>query len=256
MHDALLAEMPEGAKHDADICPFCTEKAAQQVSSHASVPSGSSPSGAVTNQPPHVEGGTPDMSTASVSDTLSRETHEALLEKALKDATQATESALERKNEEASALTAEKAEMTEKIAKLEADNADLNRKLDEAQVQLKAATDEVASLKADVAAKEEAARKSEVASTRAAQVKNLGLFTEEYVSEKASKWADLADEEWNERLDEWRNFNKPAEGSSAASADTASAMTGTSSELGTEPKVETASESKPSARRAVLGLTS
>lgn len=192
------------------------------------------------------------MSTAT-PDTISRETHEALLEKALKDATSTTEAALERKSTEASELAAKVTEFETKISELTAENAELNKKLDVVQVQLKAAQDETAALKADVAAKEEAALKSELAAKRAEQVENLGLFGKEYISEKASKWADIAEDEWNERLDEWKNF-KPATPSSTT--DTASAMSGTSEDLATEPPVDAASESKPNHRRAALGLTS
>ena len=253
LHDDLMALQPDGARHDADTCPFCLEKAAQQGETPASGPSGSLPSGAASDQPPHEEGGTTEVS----DNTITQETHQALLEKALKDATADLSSQLSAKTDEASALATDKAELETKVAELAEENTRLNSDLDKAQVELKAATDEVASLKSDIEAKDEAARKAEIASARASQVENLGLFSKDYIGDKASKWADLAEEDWAEKLEEWRSI-KPAtaEGDEASSeTDSASAMSGTSEELTTEPTDE-ASASDKSARRAALGLTS
>jgi len=253
LHDELLAAMPEGARHDADICSFCTGDQATQIASRASVPSGAEPSGASTDQTPTTEGGTPNTMTDKANETISVETHEALLQKGIQDATSATEKALERKTEEA-------AELAAKVAKLEADNASLtshnerlNKELDTAQVSLKSATDEVATLRADNAAKDEAARKADLASKRADQVKNLQLFPEEYIAEKAAKWADVSEEDWDDRLEEWRQA-KPATTTdeNKSKTETASAMTGTSGDLTTDE----ASKKEPvPARRAALGLS-
>ena len=133
--------------------------------------------------------------------TISQETHEALLAKAVADATTTTEQALERKTIEASELSIKHDELAAKVTLTE-DNARLNRELDEAQVKLRAATDENAALRNDIAAKDEAARLAEVASKRSEQVKNLQLFPEDYIGEKASAWARLSDDDWAERLDE------------------------------------------------------
>ncbi len=243
--------MPEGARHDVDLCPFCVEKAAQKVEVPTSGPSGSEPSG-VVNQNPTTEGGNTDMS--NTPETISMETHEALLEKALKDATSTTEDALGRKTEEAAGLTSRVTELETANSTLSTDNERLNKELDEAQVQLKAAKDELDAIKAEQAKATEDAKKAEIASARAEQVKNLSLFDEKYVADKASKWAELAEEEWTERLEEWRGIKPASEGSSI---DSASAMTGTSEELTKEPAADTANHNdKPAARRAVLGLTS
>lgn len=184
-------------------------------------------------------------------DMISRETHEALLAKALGDASKANQAALAAAQEEASRFSGEVDRLTSELAQRTTENAETSKALDEAQVQLKAATDKVVALEADIAAKDAAALKAEVASKRADQVTNLALFPKEYIADKASKWADMSDEDWAERLEEWRNL-KPAP---PVVEDTASAMTGSSEDLTKDPS-DKASDTTTSARRAILGLTS
>lgn len=252
LHDDLLAHMAEGARHDPELCPFCSGSDAA-AKTHASGPSGDEPSGADhTITDPTTEGGTTRMTDTA---TISTETHEALLAKAVADATDKTNQALERKTIEASELSLKKDELETEAAALKQDNDRLNKELDEAQVKLKSASDEIAQLKADIAAKDEAARVAEVASKRAEQVRNLSLFPEEYITEKASSsWAKLSDEDWAERLDEWQKA-RPADASDGTKkTETASAMTGSSGEL-TKDDDKASEDDKPPARRAVLGLS-
>lgn len=236
---------PDEARHDSDICPFCVDKAARLGDSTASDPSGSEPSGASPNSPSTEGGITPTMSD---NDMISRETHEALLAKALADGTAALETALAAKSEEVTDLTGKLAELTTSTASLTEDNERLNRELDTAQVSLKAATDEIASMKDEAEKAAEAARLADVASKRADQVKNLGLFEESYISKKATEWASLEDGDWAERLEEWRTI-KPAADSGDGS-DTASALTG-GGDLTREP----ADAPTDNAKRAALGLS-
>lgn len=242
LHDQLLEGMPEGARHDADICSFCVDKAAQE----APVPSGPE----AIKEPEGTEGGTTKaMADDTKQDVLSKETHEALLEKALKDATSATESALERKTQEAAELTEKVTALESKVEELTADNARLNTELDEAQIKVKAATDEAEALKSEKAEREAEAAKAEIASKRADQVKALGIFPDEFVTEKASRWAELADADWAERVEEW-SARKPE---ATPNTETASALSGTTGEL-TKETTDTASETTTVPRRAVLGL--
>lgn len=192
--------------------------------------------------------------TEKAAETLSRETHDALIAKAVQDATSVTENALERKTTEAADLTATVAKLTDENASLTADNERLNKELDTAQVSLKAATDEVTALKADNTAKDEAARKAEVASKRAEQVRNLALFPEDYITEKADKWAEVGDEDWAERIEEWQKAKPAAEGTEGKTETAASAMSGTTGALTTEP-TDTAGTTTTPARRTVLGLS-
>jgi hypothetical protein len=249
LHDELLTSKPEGARHDSDICPFCVDSSAQTTTSGN--PPASSRSDESINHTPN-DGGRDDKSMSD--ETITKATHEALLDKAVRDATSATEGALATKTTELAAAITKVTELEKANETLTADNARLNTELDTAQVSLKTATDEVAQLKTDAAAKDEAAAKAGKQSERADQVKGLGLFTEEYVTEKAALWATLPDDDWAARIDEWTKL-KPASttgnGKGDGTGDTASAMTGTTGGLTTD----TAGEKKTPARRAALGLT-
>jgi len=190
------------------------------------------------------------MSDKDETAMVSMATHEALLDKALREGTAELQTALTAKTDEAAQATARVTELEAEVASLKADNVRLNSELDTAQISLRAATDEVASLKTDIAERETKARKTEIASARATQVKNLKLFSDEYVTEKAEAWADLAEEAWTEKLDEWRQL-KPASTDEASEENTDSAMTGTSGDLTGTPADE--AKTVPARRRA-LGL--
>ncbi len=251
MHDELLANQVDGARHDADLCPFCTGgDTASDDGTRASVPSGDQPSGAPadTDDHPTSEGGTQDMSDDK---TISMETHEALMAKAVSDAVSTTEKALENKTTEAADLAKRVDELTTELSSVKDDNARLNGELDTAQVNLKAAQDEVASLKESAETEAEQARLAKVKDERAEQVKALGIFPEDYVTEKAEAWAALADDAWTEKVDEWA---KARPTTSEKSTDSASAMTGASGDLTTDKASSDATDTKPSARRGVLGL--
>lgn len=255
LHDDLLANKPEGARHDTDICPFCVDKASQAGSTTSRNPRDGDIAPDVSGQKSqhtNTEGGT----SKTMSD-ISQETHDALLQKAVADATTTTEKALAAKTDEASTLAGKVETLEAEVATLKADNERLNKDLDTAQVTLKTAQDEVSSLKADIAKKDEDAAKADIASKRTEQVKNLGLFAEEYIGEKASAWAELSDEQWSDRLDEWAKL-KPATSTDGekTKTETASAMSGTSGNL-TKETTDKANETdkQPSARRAALGLT-
>lgn len=251
VHDELLANRPEGASHNSDICQFCVDKATEDVSTASRIPPADGGPDVLIQQVPDEYGGRDNH---PMSDTMTKETHDALLAKAVADATSTTEKALEAKAEEVKGLVEKVETLEADNASLKADNDRLNGELDTAQVGLKAATEKVAQLESDIAARDEAAAKAEIASKRAEQVKNLKLYDDEYVAERASAWADLSDEDWTSRLDEWSKIHPAITEPSAT--DTASAMSGTTGTLTQEPvSTDSAAESTtPSARRAVLGL--
>lgn len=237
--------MPEGARHDSDVCPVCVDKAQEAVSSTSGNPPASGGPDAITTTTSQTEGGTNKQMT-----DISQETHDALLQKAVADAVATANAEIASLKEANAALTSERDTLTTERASLLADNERLNGDLDKAQVSLKTVTDEVASLKADIAAKDEAAQKAEIASARAAQVKNLGLFPEDYISEKASRWAEVDEAAWTERIEEWKAAKGDATPATTATQDAASALTGTD-----EAARTTETAPKPNAaRRAVLGL--
>lgn len=177
-------------------------------------------------------------------ETISKQTHEALLDKAVRDAVASLTTERDTLKATVETMTTEKASLSENFAAVKAENERLNGDLDTAQVSLKAASDEASALKADIAAKDAEAEKATIASDRAAQVRNLGLFPEEYIADKASKWADVDEAAWTDRLDEWKAL-KGTSTASTTTTDTASAVTGTR---------EGGTGHEPSARRAILGL--
>jgi regulator of replication initiation timing len=193
-----------------------------------------------------VRGGTKHMETDTV-EMISKETHEALLDKALKDGTAALTTERDDLAKQVTDLTAQLSAKTEELASATTENERINGELDTAQVALKAAQDEAEALKADAAAKAEEAAKAEIASARTAQVRNLSLFTEEFITERASRWAEMDEAAWTERLDEWKVAKGQTPGTSTTNSttETASAITGTR---------DTQSGQQPSARRAALGL--
>lgn len=194
------------------------------------------------------EGGTKHMD--ENTETISKETHEALLDQAVRRATADLTAANETLTQQVTNLTSELAAKTEALDKANADNEKVNGDLDTAQVALKAAQDENAQLKADMAAKDAAAALAETASARAAQVRNLGLFDEKTISDRASKWAEKDEAAWNESLTEWQAL-KGAGGAATIPTDAASAITGTSGGAGSP-----GGQPVGTARRTALGLPS
>lgn len=253
LHDELLAAIPDQARHDAETCPFCIDAkvdSAQDAAATSRIPPAiSGPDVSDSQVTTNTEGGTPKN--MPDIEQISKETHDALLTKAVNDAVAATEKALQTITVERDELKAQVETKTAENAGLTTDNERLNKELDTAQVGLKATKDEVAALKADIAKKDEDSAKAEIASKRSEQVKNLALFDETYVQEKASSWAEMDEAAWTERLEEWRQL-KPAStgGEGGKSTDAASVMTGTTESLTKTP----ADTNKHPARRAALGL--
>lgn len=251
LHDDLLASRPADARHDSDICPFCLDRASEGTPQRSgALPSSDGPDVSEhTSTDPNTKGGTTDM-----SDTISKETHDALLAKAVSDALAEQAAALTAVTTERDELASKNTELAEQVTTLTGDNERLNKDLDAAQVTVKAREDEVASLKDSIAETEAAAAKAEIASKRTEQVKALSLFAEDYIGEKASAWAELTDEAWADRLAEWQRLKPATEVASSTNTDTASALSGTSGSI-TEAPTDAASATKKPARRAVLGLS-
>jgi hypothetical protein len=191
---------------------------------------------------------------------ISQEAHEALVKTAVAEALKISDAALATKTQELAEANTKITSLETEKASLSDDNTRLNKDLDEAQVKLSSATEEVANLKKDAAEKVEAAALAEVASKRSAQVKNLKLFPDDYVTdEKASEWGKLDEAAWDAKVAEWKTL-KPTTPEAGAEVDAASSMSGASG-ASTEVKDGTAdtaaggSEQKPtSAKRLALGL--
>lgn len=254
LHDDLLALKPEGASHNADICSFCVEAAQDATTSRIPPADGGPDDDHHRKTPTNTEGGAEH----SMSDTMTMETHEALLAKAVSDAVASTEQALAAKTDEAKTAGARVTELETENGTLKEDNARLNGELDTAQVGVKAANDRVTELEGEIETTKREIALRETASKRAEQVKNLKLYDDEYVAERAESWAKLADEDWASRLDEWAKLKTPA-ASDGKSTDAASAMSGTNGTLTQDPPpADSAGDQadRPSPRRAALGLVS
>lgn len=182
------------------------------------------------------------------TDTLSKETHDALLRAAVEDATAALTRDNEALTEQVEALTSERDEAAGKVSTLEGEVARLNDELDTAQVELAAANEKVEELESDIAERDEQAQLRDVAEERAKQVRNLKLFPEDAIDEKAERWARLSDEEWAERLEEWKGIQTTPEGETPpVGQEAASAITGSS-----DGQEEASKNASP--RRRILGL--
>lgn len=192
---------------------------------------------------------------------ISQEAHEALQAKAVSDAVTATESALSRATEEKATALTKVGELETANTALTADVTRLNGELDKSQLELKAAQDKVAELEKAAKDKDEAAQAAEVASTRATQVKDLDVFEEQYVTDNASRWAAMDEASWTAQVAEWQHLKGGSASTEKPDGDTASALKG-SSEAGLTTEVTKDSAAagagdttKPSPRRAALGLT-
>jgi hypothetical protein len=193
------------------------------------------------------EGGTNQhMETNPQETMISQETHEALLAKALTDAAAATENDKAELSGKVEELTAAKDALSTEKAELATENERLTAELDKANLELKTVQDELAAIKAEADKVAEEAAKAETAAARAEQIRSLGLFKEDYITEKSATWASLEEAAWDERVEEWQAAKEASVSTATGDADLASSMTGTK-------KVSTDGD-KPSARRLVLGL--
>jgi septal ring factor EnvC (AmiA/AmiB activator) len=238
LHAEVLALMPQGASHDRSACPFCAETARLSETP----PAGTADRSDTPDDTDRTEGG----STPAVDvERITQETHEALVRAAVEKATSDIAQERDRLRTQLDTLTTEHDAAKAEAAGLTEETERLQKELDDAQVQLKATTEAKAGLETQLAEREEAARLAEQATVRASQVRNLGLFTEEQIVERATRWAAVADEEWAERIEEWKTVRSLGGGREPAPAtETASAFSGSNE------------NAKPAAntRRRVLGL--
>lgn len=183
-----------------------------------------------------------------VMDTITKETHEALLQKAVADETATLSEEKESLETRVSELAAELEQEKARADEAESEIARLEGELDTAQVKLKATEDENASLKEEISTRDEAMEKRELADKRADEVRALNLFTDEHISEKAERWAAYSDDEFAELVEDWKAARSTSK--EDGSVETASRITGSSEGAG-KSKTET---TEVNARRAVLGL--
>jgi hypothetical protein len=241
LHAEVLALMPEGASHDRSSCPFCAETA--RLSEDP--PAGDAGRSDIPDDTDRTEGG----STPAVDvERITQETHEALVRAAVEKATSDIAQERDRLRAQLDTLTTEYDAVKAEAAGLTEEAERLTKELDDATVQLQVTNEAKAGLETQLAEREQAAKLAEQATARASQVRNLGLFTEEQIVERAGRWAAVEDQEWAERIEEWKTVRslgggrEPSNG--AATQEVASAFNGSNENV------------KPAAssRRRVLGL--
>lgn len=184
LHDQLLEQMPEGAEHDESDCSLCAMEADE---SHDTTPGGLMP--------------------------------ESFTQEEVDAAVAAATAALHTRLEELGAQVQE-TEVGRAIAAAVADKetsiSELQAQLDAAEAARTAAESQLTETKqfwVDAIATHEqeltfAARRDE----RITQAKEAGVFSEDYVADNADRFAAMADDDFANRLTEWRLIAaKPAE---------------------------------------------
>lgn len=175
-HDDLLANMPEGASHDKDLCPVCNPTVIKEPDERGEV------------------------------DTFTQEQ----LDAAVKAATAPLEAELTSLKE---AATAGEIEAQVALAKAEADEkiTELQDKLDAAELKGSNAeqllADSLAWIQAVVDETAAAEQASAVKEARIETLKAETSFSDEKIAERIDEWAKLSDEAFEERLAEWKELS-------------------------------------------------
>jgi DNA repair exonuclease SbcCD ATPase subunit len=180
LHKELLDNMPSGAEHDAASCPLCAEDPGEGLGDNDSLTRGG------------------DMSTTYTKEDIDSAVAEAL--KPLQDRIRELE-AVSEQSELQARFDQEKSELDEKIK-------DLQAQLDSAVLateEAKAAHSALVAYLEDAAQKEEAAREvAERKESRLTVVREVANFPEDYVTANADRWAELADEEFEALVSDWK----------------------------------------------------
>lgn len=168
-HDRLLAEMPDGATHEADKCFFCTPD----------------------NNPS--QGG--DMKTYTEDDFTAAVQEAVAPIKAELEALRTSHA----ESEVEARIAAIQAEADEKLVELQTAVDAQESRANELQ---KANEDLIAYLAAEAQALEEASLLVARKEARKAAVNEVASFTEEQIEAKLDRWAAMSDEAWEEYLDD------------------------------------------------------
>lgn len=205
-HDAALLLMPEGASHDEETCEICIAK---------------------RNTNPIDPGG-------SMSD-ITKEQMDAAIAKAVDEATSALKSRiteLEAELQETEVGKAVAKAVAEAVTAKDTEISELAEKLSAAETAAEAAATERDAAKADLEAKakadadrDAAEAKAAVRAERLAKAKEVAPLDEAYLDSKADSYADLSDEAWAEKLEEWEKLDVKKSGTPP----TATALEGTRS---------------------------
>lgn len=192
LHDRLVSRMPPGAEHSGDTCPLCALEA-------------------------ELDGGILDYEPrgGSMSDKVfSEEDLKAAVDKAVAEATSPLQTKLtelensQQQSEMDKAVAAAKAEA-------EAQVAEMQTKLDAAVVEKNAAIEAKEALEVSLREAAEKAEQEKLLAARReerlAKVDEFGEKTKKHVEDNIDRFVAMSDEEFDERLEEWRTLAKKAD---------------------------------------------
>lgn len=176
LHDDLLAIMPEDASHDRETCQWCLDPELAEVT-----------------------GG--DMSDT----TFTQEELDAAVSKAVDEATKSLKDEVAdlRTDQEKAAVEARiaevRSELEEKVEAAEAAKTEAEARATAAEEAREAV---VTYLEGEKAAADAAAELAAKAEERKAVVKEIATFTDEELDAKATRWAEMADEDFDEYVED------------------------------------------------------
>jgi hypothetical protein len=186
IHDALLADMPEGADHDGLSCGFCSPPVTEQTASAEAVVD------EVRREEPRME----PIHTQEAADALI----ESAVAKALAEV---------KANHEQ-----EVAKLNESLEEAKAEVAKLQEARDADQIALAAKEEELSSVKAEIAKRDEEEARAQRIDARVAEVASVHKFSDEYVASNKERWADMDEAAFAvyvESIKDMASHIKPAE---------------------------------------------
>lgn len=181
LHAKLLEEKPDGVEHDKATCPLCALEADPE---HANAPGGE-----------------------SVSESFTKEQVDEMIAKAVEEATVPLQAKLDDLGKAAKETEVGKA-VAEATAPLEAQVEELQKKVDDAEVAKTAAETAKAEIEefwtTAITESEEAAARDTRKGERVEAAKAAGVLAEDYITANADRFADMSEDDWSARLDEWK----------------------------------------------------
>jgi hypothetical protein len=180
LHDALLAEKPEGAVHESDSCPFCAMQKEEERPSMSTY--------------------TEDELRAKVDEAVKAATDE-------RDAKIAELTKAQASNETEAAVQAAVEAKDSELAGL---RSELDTKVLEAANAVKEHADLLAFLEASKVAAEQAALIATRKETRLAKLKEVASFPDDYLNVNLDRFAAMSDEDFESNCAAFAALSKPS----------------------------------------------
>lgn len=214
IHDRLLEVMPDGAEHNASKCSLCAMETDPNPD-HARTPGGVMPETFTQEDL--------DAAVAAASSPLQQrlveleaQVQETEVGRAVAEAVAAKETAVIELQQQLDAAVAARTTAETKLTETEQYWADA------------------------IAAHEAAVQLAARAQDRAAKAKELGVFNDEYIDANAERFAAMSDEDFGDRLEEWKLIAKRETPGLAAAASKIPAKTALAASRAEAPKTGSA----------------